>query len=91
MFDAFKMLCGGFKLSARLLAFPTPVVIASNGHAIAMGAFLLLSGDYRIGSAGEFKIIINEVEMGFTLPFAAIEICRQRCQPKWQHSSQHSV
>jgi len=39
------MLRGGFELSMRLLSFPTPVVIAAPGHAIAMGFFLLLSGD----------------------------------------------
>jgi enoyl-CoA hydratase len=28
-----------------------PVVSACTGHAVAMGAFLVLSGDYRIGVA----------------------------------------
>ena len=31
--DAVKMLRGGYSLTARLLSFPTPVVIASPGHA----------------------------------------------------------
>src|SRR5687768_9838511 len=47
--EALAMLRGGFELSCRLLTFPAPVVIAASGHAIAMGFFLLLSGDYRIG------------------------------------------
>ena len=76
--NTFKMLIGGFSLSKRLLAFPTPVIISCNGHAIAMGSFLLLSGDYRIGAEGEFKIVANEVEIGLTVPYSAIEICRQR-------------
>ena len=79
--NTFKMLIGGFTLSKRLLGFPTPVVIACNGHAIAMGAFLLLSGDYRVGTEGEFKIVANEVEIGLTVPHSAIEICRQRLKP----------
>ncbi len=79
--DAFTMLSGGFELAARLLAFPTPVVIACNGHAIAMGAFLLLAGDYRVGSEGSFKIVTNEVSIGLTMPSAGIEICRQRLAP----------
>lgn len=79
--NTFAMLMGGFKLSRRLLAFPTPVVIACSGHAIAMGAFLLLSGDYRVGTAGDFRIVANEVEIGLTMPHAAIEICRQRLKP----------
>ena len=79
--DAFKMLCGAFELAYRLLSFPTPVVIACNGHAIAMGALLLLAGDYRIAPTGPFKIVTNEVAIGLTMPFAAIEICRQRLEP----------
>ena len=81
VFNAFNMLIGGFSLSKRLLSFPTPVVIACNGHAMAMGSFLLLSGDYRIGVAGGFKIAANEVEIGLTMPHSAVEICRQRLKP----------
>ena len=79
--DAFGMITGGFALATRLLAFPTPVVIACNGHAMAMGAFLILSGDYRIGATGPFKIVTNEVQIGLTMPAAGIEICRQRLTP----------
>ena len=76
--EAPDMLRGGFELSARMLSFPYPVVVACTGHAIAMGAFLLLSGDYRIGASGAFRIQANEVQIGLTMPFTAIEICRQR-------------
>ncbi|HVL89465.1 MAG TPA: crotonase/enoyl-CoA hydratase family protein [Actinomycetota bacterium] len=79
--EAIGMLRGGFELSERLLSFPTPVVIACTGHAIAMGSFLLASADYRIGAAGDFKIAANEVAIGLTLPLAAIEILRQRLTP----------
>ena len=81
--DAFGMLCGGFELSARLLEFPTPVIIASTGHAIAMGAFVLLSADYRVGALGDYKIVANEVAIGLTVPHTAIEICRQRLNPAY--------
>lgn len=79
--DTFAMLTGGFELGRRLLSFPTPVIIACNGHAIAMGAFLLLSGDYCFGATGEYKIVTNEVAIGLTMPFAGVEICRQRLNP----------
>ncbi len=59
--DTLTMLRGGFELAARLMAFPAPVVIACTGHAMDMGSFLLCAADYRIGSAGEFKIGANEV------------------------------
>ena len=79
--EAVGMVRGGFELAIRLLTFPRPVVIACTGHAIAMGSFLLLSADYRIGAAGEYKITANEVALGLTLPRTAIEICRQRLAP----------
>lgn len=79
--DAFEMLHGGFALAVRLLTFPTPVVIGCTGHAIAMGSFLLMSADYRIGAAGAFRIGANEVAIGLTLPAAAIELCRARLDP----------
>jgi enoyl-CoA hydratase len=79
--DAAAMLLAGFELAQRLLSFPTPVVIACPGHAIAMGVFLLLSGDYRIGAAGPYRITANEVALGMTMPRTAVEICRQRLAP----------
>jgi enoyl-CoA hydratase len=78
---ASAMVRGGFELAARILSFPAPVLIACSGHAVAMGAFLLLSGDYRVGAAGPYKITANEVAIGLTIPQAAIEICRQRLTP----------
>jgi enoyl-CoA hydratase len=79
--DALPMLLGGFELAERMLSFPLPIVVACSGHAIAMGVFLVLSGDYRIGARGPFKITANEVAIGMTLPSVAIEICRQRLAP----------
>lgn len=79
--NAFDMLCGGFELAARLLEFPTPVIIASPGHAIAMGSFLLLSGDYRVGALGDYKITANEVAIGLPVPYSMMEVCRQRLAP----------
>jgi enoyl-CoA hydratase len=64
-----------------MLSFPTPVVIGCNGHALAMGAFLILSGDVRIGAEGPFKIGLNEVAIGMTVPQFGIEIARQRLAP----------
>ncbi|MBV8462660.1 MAG: crotonase/enoyl-CoA hydratase family protein [Acidimicrobiales bacterium] len=79
--DAVPMLQAGFRLAERMLSFPAPVVIACPGHAIAMGSFLLLSADYRIGVSGPFRVTANEVAIGLTMPRAAVEICRQRLAP----------
>jgi enoyl-CoA hydratase len=79
--EAADLLRAGFDLAARLLAFPTPVLVACPGHAVAMGVFLVLSGDYRIGARGSYKLTANEVAIGMTMPRAAVEICRQRLTP----------
>jgi enoyl-CoA hydratase len=79
--EALAMLQSGFELAERILSFPLPVAMGCTGHAIAMGAFLLLSGDYRVGVDGLYRITANEVAIGLTLPRAAIEICRQRLSP----------
>lgn len=80
-YEAGAMVRAGFELAERVLSFPTPVVVACTGHAVAMGVFLLLSGDYRIGAAGGYKITANEVAIGLTMPRAAVEILRQRLAP----------
>jgi len=79
--DARKMLFTGFELAHRLLSFPAPVVAACSGHAIAMGVFLMLAADYRIGADGPFKIGANEVAIGLTMPHFGVEMCRQRLAP----------
>lgn len=71
------MLAGGFELSVRCLSFPVPVIMAATGHAIAMGSFLLLSGDHRVGAVTS-RCQANEVKIGMTLPISAIEIMRMR-------------
>jgi len=79
--QAAGLLHAGFELAARLLAFPTPVLVACPGHAVAMGLFLVLSGDYRIGARGPYKLTANEVAIGMTVPLAAVDLCRQRLTP----------
>jgi enoyl-CoA hydratase len=74
---AIDMLRGGFELAYRLLSYPKPVVMACTGHAIAMGAFLLSSGDHRI-AAHAYNVQANEVAIGMVIPYAALEIMKLR-------------
>ena len=78
-----EMLTLGATLAHRLLSFPRPVVATCTGHAYPAGAFLLLSSDTRIGAAGDFRIGLNEVRIGLTLPWFAIELARHRLQPPY--------
>ncbi|MDD8058469.1 crotonase/enoyl-CoA hydratase family protein [Shewanella metallivivens] len=76
--EAMALVTAGSTLSRRMLAFATPIIGVCSGHAIAKGAFLLLSCDYRIGCSGTFKIGLNEVAIGMTMHQAGIEIARNR-------------
>ena len=77
------MLVAGARLAERMLSFPRPVVAACNGSAIAMGSFLLLSADHRIGADADLKLGLNEVAIGLTLPWFAIELARHRLPRPW--------
>jgi enoyl-CoA hydratase len=76
--SALELVTKGSQLSLRMLSFSKPIIIACNGHAIAKGAFLLLSADYRIGVEGDFKIGLNEVMIGMTMHHAGIAIAKAR-------------
>ncbi len=76
--NAVALVSAGSTLARRMLAHPYPIVVACPGHAIAKGAFLLLSADYRIGVTGSFNIGLNEVMIGMTMHHAGIELARDR-------------
>ncbi len=83
--DAATLTRGGFSLASRVMRFPAPVVAACTGHAVAMGALLLCSCDYRIGATGDYKLVMNEVGIGITLPSLAITALRYRLHPSALH------
>ena len=76
-----QMLRAGAQLYLRLLAFPRPVLTVCTGHAYPAGAFLMLSADVRFSSEGPWRIGMNEVAIGLTLPRFAIELARHRLTP----------
>ena len=80
---AVDMRLGGTRLMMRLYGFPLPLVIAASGHAIALGAFCLLTGDYRIGIEGEFRIGLNETSLGMSLPPFGLMLARERLSKRY--------
>jgi enoyl-CoA hydratase/carnithine racemase len=53
---------------AALARAPVPVVAALTGHSPAGGAVLALFCDYRVMAEGPFKIGLNEVQVGLSVP-----------------------
>lgn len=85
--EAVALVTAGSTLARRMLSHPFPIIVACPGHAVAKGAFLLLSADYRIGVDGPFSIGLNEVQIGMTMHHAGIEIARDRLRKSAFHRS----
>jgi enoyl-CoA hydratase len=91
--DLFRLVDGGAEYAKHfypalsrmfldLFAFPKPLIIAANGHAIAGGAILTLAGDYRIMAQGNGRIGIPEMLVGVAFPPGVIEAIRFALPPQ---------
>ncbi|MBA3820638.1 MAG: crotonase/enoyl-CoA hydratase family protein [Deltaproteobacteria bacterium] len=78
---ALTLLRAGSNLLMKLYGATLPLVIACTGHALAGGALTVLTGDYRVGAAGPYKIGLNEVTIGLPVPVLAMELARDRLLP----------
>ena len=85
--NAIALVAAGSTLARRMLAHPFPIIVACPGHAVAKGAFLLLSADYRIGAEGPYRIGLNEVEIGMTMHHVGIELARDRLRKSFLNRS----
>ena len=78
---AIGMLHRGYGLPARVLNYPYPVIVACNGHSLAMGVFLMLAADHAIGIHGDFVVGMNESAIGMVLPLYATTLGMARLAP----------
>ncbi len=85
--NAINLVAAGSTLARRMLSHPYPIIVACPGHAVAKGAFILLSSDYRIGVEGPFSIGLNEVQIGMTMHHVGIELARDRLRKSAFHRS----
>ena len=83
--DIIEMTVNGFKLLARIYGFSRPVVVASSGHAIALGAFLLCCADYRVGAKGKYLVQANEHRNNMSIPIPILEISKSRIWKRHWH------
>jgi enoyl-CoA hydratase len=79
--DRDELIRKGWELLRGWYRLPLPLVIACTGNAVAAGAALLLTGDVRLGAAGEFKIGFNEAALGLPLPGTVLMLCADRLNP----------
>jgi enoyl-CoA hydratase len=72
----------GGRLAERLYTSPVPVVAACTGHAVALGAVLLLATDVRVGARGAYSVGLNEVAIGIPIPAGLASLARDRLTPR---------
>ena len=80
--EARALVSRGAEVLLAAYEHPQPLVVACTGHALAGGALLVLTGDVRVGTLGDFKLGLNEVAIGMPLPILALEMARDRLDPK---------
>jgi enoyl-CoA hydratase len=81
--DMRALVQAGAELALRFFTFPMPTVAACTGHALAMGAIMLLGFDHRVGADGPFKLGMNEVAIGMSVPHFALELGRFRIPARY--------
>lgn len=91
--DLFRLLDGGEAYVRRffpllnqfvraLVAFPAPVVVAANGHAIAGGGVMIMGGDYRLMAEGNGRVGVPELLVGVPFPATVLELVRAALPPE---------
>ncbi len=73
----------GAELYGAIVAAPIPVIVSCTGHALAGGALLLLSVDYRIGRDGTYRLGLNETRIGLALPNFAVTLATHRLERRF--------
>ena len=76
--EGMAMVKRGFELLVRLYSFPMPTIAACTGHGIAMGAFMIMACDSRVGCRGNFKMSLPETAIGMALPPILVELAASR-------------
>jgi enoyl-CoA hydratase/carnithine racemase len=71
-----------YALLGAIAASPIPIVAAITGHAPAGGTVLALFCDYRIMAQGDYKIGLNEVQVGIPVPPVILAGLRRLVGPR---------
>ncbi|HEY0158104.1 MAG TPA: enoyl-CoA hydratase/isomerase family protein [Thermoanaerobaculia bacterium] len=91
--DLYRLVEGGTAYAERfvpalsrtlldLFAFPKPLIVAANGHAIAGGCIFTLAADYRLLVSGNARIGMPELLVGVPFPPTVLEVVRYAVPPQ---------
>ncbi len=71
-----------YALLKTLASSPIPIAAAITGHAPAGGTVLPLFCDWRVGTQGDFKLGLSEVQVGIVLPPMILAALRRQVGPR---------
>ena len=71
----------------RVFSFPIPTIAASTGHAVAGGAMLTFASDRRFSLDGPYRIQMNEIVIGITLPSWMFLIAKSAIPIRWHNEA----
>ena len=71
-----------YALLRALACSPIPIAAAITGHAPAGGTVLMLFCDWRVMALGDWKVGLNEVRVGLTLPQVIFQAFRRQVGPR---------
>lgn len=64
---AVQLVKRGSEFAVRMMETRKPIIVAGDGHIIALGAFLFLAADYRISRKGPFQVGLPETANGLPM------------------------
>lgn len=70
------------RLTRVLIGAPVPIAAAITGHAPAGGAVVAICCDWRVMGEGEFRIGLNEVQVGIVLPEFLLDLAARIVGPR---------
>lgn len=80
---AVQLVKRGSDFAVRMLETPKPIITAGDGHVVALGAFLFLAADYRIGRTGPFQVGLPETAKGLPMHNFGRELAMPRLNQRY--------
>lgn len=73
----------GSEFAVRMMETPKPIICAGDGHIVALGAFIFLAADYRIGNNGAFQVGLPETAKGLPMHNFGRELAMPRLNRRY--------
>lgn len=80
---AVQLVKRGSEFAVRMMETRKPIIVAGDGHIVALGAFLFLAADFRIGRNGPFQVGLPETAKGLPMHNFGRELAMPRLNQRY--------